>query len=388
MNLHPTFQHCLSRQNAMVDLLRTLVNLESPSGNNPCLFQFSHALATAFKEIGGVAPTLLNTGHGPILRVEAGQGPHPVLFLLHMDTVYDEGTLRDFPFRLKDDTAYGPGVLDMKSGIVQTIFALRMMQELYPISSVRWVILCTPDEESGSPSSRRLIEEEAKKSLCVLIPEPAAGVEGNLKTSRKGVSRFKLVVKGRPAHAGLNPLDGASAIQELAHQINRLYEMARPEEGLFVNVGVIRGGTHSNVVAAEAQADIDVRITTRDQANGISRALSELIPRDKRIHLTIEGGLNRPPMERTQGTERLFHLAGQAAKDLGFIIGETHVGGGSDGNFTSALGIPTLDGLGAVGAGAHTAGEERIVNHSLPQRTALLIELVRAIAGELRQGEK
>jgi glutamate carboxypeptidase len=388
MTLHSTLEYCLSQQQDMVGLLEAFTNVESPSGDRDALYHFGRVVAKAFEEAGGRIEAVLDTNHGPILRIEVGQGSQQVLLLHHMDTVHPRGTLKVFPFRIVGDEAFGPGVFDMKSGIVQTVFALRAFRALFGTSPLRLVILCTPDEEGGSPVSRSLIETEGRKSACVLIPEPSEGTQGALKTSRKGVGVFKLIAKGRPSHAGLKPLEGASAIRELAYQIGRIYEMACPQEGLWINVGVIRGGTRSNVIAAEAEAEIDIRVTAKDQTHRITEGLAGLISMDERVHLVLEGGFTRPPMERTGATERLLRWAQQQASQLGFAVDEAHVGGGSDGNFTAALGIPTLDGLGAVGAGAHAAGEERVILSSLPRRTALLVELIRAVASNLSGGGK
>ncbi|MEJ2009542.1 MAG: M20 family metallopeptidase [Acidobacteriota bacterium] len=297
----------------------------------------------------------------------------PILLIGHLDTVWPKGTLARMPFRIRGGRAYGPGILDMKSGIVLGLAAIRALQalELEPSSSVR--LFLNPEEETGSQAFRREIEKEAKGARAVLVLEPAAE-GGALKTSRKGVGEFRITVHGRSAHAGINPGAGINAIGELARQILQIEKMAEPRRGLTLNVGVAEGGTRTNVVPELARAAVDVRVSHRGDQQRIERRMFSLKPVHPEARLEIEGGVNRPPMER-DAAAGLFGKAKALASELGFEIAEAATGGGSDGNFSAALGVPTLDGLGGVGDGAH-AIHEHIVIRELPRRAALLAALL------------
>jgi glutamate carboxypeptidase len=265
----------------------------------------------------------------------------------------------------------------MKGGIVQGLFALEALQELEmdPVAPRKVVFLFTSDEEIGSAAGRRVLEREAQRSRAVLVLEPSAGAKGALKTARKGVGEFELIVEGRAAHAGLEPEKGVNAIEELARQIIRLKKLERPRQGLTLNVDVIEGGTRTNVVADRARALVDVRITRKTDGPRIERAMRKLKPVDKRAKLIVRGGINRPPLERTAQVAQLFRQARSLGRELGLRLKETAVGGGSDGNFTGALGVPTLDGLGTVGGGAHSPGEFIVVDN-MPERAALVAGLL------------
>jgi glutamate carboxypeptidase len=269
----------------------------------------------------------------------------------------------------------------MKAGIVMALFALRALRELGIPVRKQVTLLLNSDEEIGSPSSRPITEREARRSDAVLVLEPPHGVDGVLKTARKGVGEFLLHVEGRAAHAGIEPEKGASAIVELSRQVIVLDQLAKTIKGATVSTGVICGGTRSNVIPADAEARIDVRVVRARDQQRIEKRLRSLRPIDRRTKLTLSGGFNRPPMERTPATAALFERARRLAKPLGIALRETAVGGGSDGNFTSALGVPTLDGLGAVGDGAHAA-HEHIILRELPRRTALLAHLIASLATE------
>jgi glutamate carboxypeptidase len=275
---------------------------------------------------------------------------------------------------------YGPGVFDMKGGIVQALFALRALRERGPLPCPVTLLL-VPDEEIGSPASQALTERCARAAAAVLVLEPAAAPQGACKTSRKGVGRYTLRVEGRAAHAGLDFERGASAIVEAAHQALAISALSRPARGLTLNPGLISGGSRVNVVAANAELAIDVRFRTAAQGAQADAALRRLRPRDPRCRLVWEGGIERPPFERTRETVRLYRLAAKAAAQLGFELGEAAVGGASDGNLTAALGVPTLDGLGAVGDRAHSP-EEFVIAKDMPLRAALLAELILAIASQ------
>jgi glutamate carboxypeptidase len=303
------------------------------------------------------------------------RGGRPVLLLGHFDTVHDVGTLSSMPWREERGRLYGPGVLDMKTGIAQMLFAIDVLREVRGELPRPVRVLLVTDEEVGSASSRALTERLAKQSATVLVCEPSFGLEGALKTGRKGVGDYTVRVRGVAAHAGLEPDKGQSAIVELARQITRIAAFTDVKRGLTVNPGVIRGGTRTNVVAEHAECEVDVRIAKLADAARVEKKFRSLMPFNRRCQLEVSGGVNRPPMERSKAVVALFRLAQQVSGELGMKLTEVTVGGGSDGNFTAALGIPTLDGLGAVGGGAH-ARHEFVVTAEIPPRTALLAHLI------------
>jgi glutamate carboxypeptidase len=282
------------------------------------------------------------------------------------------------PVEERDGRLYGPGVYDMKGGLVIGLLGMRALFESVEPPAVEVAFLLTSDEETGSATSRPLIEAEAKRADTVLVLEP--GLPGGaVKTGRKGVGEFVLTVEGVAAHAGADPGRGASAIDELAHQVLALQRLQDPATGLTVNVGIVTGGTRSNVVAERARAEIDVRIARVEDGPRIEAAMAALRPVHPRTTLRLSGRINRPPMDRTAGVAWLYELACGVARDLGWTLAEGSTGGASDGNFTAALGIPTLDGLGALGDGAHALDEHVLLN-SLPQRAALLAGLIARVA--------
>jgi glutamate carboxypeptidase len=301
-----------------------------------------------------------------------------VLALGHSDTVWPVGTLRSMPFRQKDGRLWGPGVLDMKAGIVFFLFAVRALRELDIAAGSKVLLQLNPDEEVGSEVSRALTEKNAARSKAVLVLEPGTGLAGKLKTARKGVGDFRVVVKGRGSHAGVDFEAGASAVVELARQIDHIASFIRLERGITVNPGVISGGTRSNVVAAEARVEVDVRVPHMRDVPALEKKFRTMKPFDRRCSLEVTGGLNRPPMERSAGTAALLLKAQVLGREIGVEVEESASGGGSDGNFTAALGIPTLDGLGAVGEGAHAANESLLVDR-MADRTALLAKLLAAL---------
>ncbi|MBI4460495.1 MAG: M20 family metallopeptidase [Acidobacteria bacterium] len=363
----------------MLTMLRQYVEAESPSTDKPAVDRFHTIIGDTVRQMGGHLRVYPSRQTGDHLRAEfrfgSAKPSGQILLLGHMDTVWELGTIARMPFRVKRGRAYGPGIYDMKSGIVVALFALQALRRLQLTLRKKIVLLLTSDEEIGSLSSRPIIEKEALRSDYVLVIEPAYGPDGALKTARKGVGAFEIRVKGRAAHAGVEPEKGASAIVELSRQILRVQEFADPRRGITINAGVIQGGTRSNVVAAEAVAQIDVRISDRRDQPALERKFRSLRPYDRRTKLEVSGGFNRPPFERTPSTVELFQRAQRVARPLGIHLREVMVGGGSDGNFTSALGVPTLDGLGAVGDGAH-ALDEHIVIADLPRRAALLAHLI------------
>jgi len=297
------------------------------------------------------------------------------LALGHTDTVWPMGTLKTMPWREAEGRLWGPGVYDMKGGVAFFLHAMEALREL-DVSVARKVVLqLNSEEEVGSPSSRALTEAQARKSEGVLVLEPGTGPEGKLKTARKGVGGFVVTVTGRAAHAGVDFTSGANAIVELARQIEQIAGFTNLPIGLTVNPGVIRGGSRSNVVPAEASVDVDIRIARLKDAGPLEKRFRALRAMDPRCSIAVTGGLNRPPMERTKAIGAWFAQARELAAEMGVTLEESATGGGSDGNFTAALGVPTLDGLGAVGEGAHALNESLFLNR-IADRTALLAGLI------------
>lgn len=357
---------------AMVATLGELVAIESPTDSPEGLRRMADRLVELFAPFGPVERFRQETaGDHLLLRVPGQVEDAPVLALCHYDTVWPLGSLAENPFRVEDGLARGPGVFDMKGGIVCLLYALRALagRPRRPL----WALF-TSDEETGSRTSRPLIEELARQSACVLVFEsPLPG--GTLKTARKGVGRYTVTIEGRAAHAGVEPEKGISAAQEAAHQVLAIHALNAPERGTTVNVGVVRAGTRANVVAARAELEVDVRVARADEAERVDRALRGLTPVLAGARIRVEGGLNRPPMERIPATAALFERARAIAATMGVDLREGATGGASDGNFTAALGIGTLDGLGPEGEGAHAAHEHVIVE-SLPRRAALAAGLL------------
>jgi glutamate carboxypeptidase len=366
-----------NRRQQMVNTIRELVEIESPSDNKAAVDGIAAVIAAKFEALGGRARFHMAEAFGSHLQVDfAGKSKgKPILLLGHYDTVYPLGTLSTMPCRIADGRLWGPGVLDMKSGIVFMLTALQGLQELHGELPRAVTVLLVSDEEVGSDSSRAITKSLAKKASAVLVCEPSYGMHGAVKTARKGVGEYTLKVTGKASHAGLDFEKGQSAIVELARQIIAISKLVDLKHGLTLNVGVIEGGTRTNVVAAEATAHLDLRIERLKDAAEIDRKLRALRPFNKQCKLEVSGGLNRPPMERTPGVAALYRDASAIAERLGWKLKEAAVGGGSDGNFTAALGIPTLDGLGGVGEGAH-AKHESIVIAELPRRAALLAGLL------------
>jgi glutamate carboxypeptidase len=372
------------RQDQMVNTIRELVEIESPSDHKQSVDRIAAVLAHKFEALGGRAQFHHSADFGDSLQIDFGaadlQQRHrkPVLLLGHYDTVYPLGTLVSMPCRIENGHLLGPGVLDMKSGIALMLHAIEALQAWHGNLPCPVTVFLVSDEEIGSRSSRKITEALAKKSAGVLVLEPAAGLRGAVKTARKGVGEYTLRVRGVAAHAGLDPGKGHSAILELSRQIVAISKLNNLRQGLSVNPGVIAGGTRTNVVAAEASVGLDVRIKSASQAAGLDRKLRSLKPFDKRCKLEITGGINRLPMERTAGVAALYKNAQAIAAELAWKLDEAAVGGGSDGNFTAGMGIPTLDGLGGVGQGAH-ATHEFIVISELPRRALLLAGMIESV---------
>jgi glutamate carboxypeptidase len=378
---------CVSEIDDLLDSLRRAVEVESPSGAKAAIDEMARFFAAEFEAAGGQAKLLDHRTAGAAVLAEFpattrepdGRGrikAKPILLLGHHDTVWEPGTLRSMPFRVRAGRAYGPGILDMKSGIIGALWALRALRALEVPCNRPVRVFLNPDEEVSSLAFRRQILAEARRARAVLVLEPAAGA-GALKTARKGVGEFRLTVHGRPAHAGINPEAGVNAITELARQILRIEQMAEPKRGVTLTVGVIEGGTRSNVVPEIARARVDVRVPRLADGRRIERRIFALKAVNPKARLEIEGGINRLPMERIRAAA-LFERARDLGGRMGLELREASTGGGSDGNLTAALGIPTLDGLGGVGDGAH-ARHEHIMIRELPRRAALLAALIASL---------
>ena len=362
----------------MVADLKELVLMESPTHDKAACDALCAVLAAKFLQLGGRVKLYRQKQAGDHLQVEfaGAKDRKPILLLGHYDTVYPTGTLATMPWRESKGLVYGPGVFDMKGGIVQAMFAIRALQALGPLPRPITVLLVS-DEEGGSETSRPITEKLASRSEAVLVCEPA-GHGGALKTARKGVGSFTIRVSGVASHAGLDFEKGQNAILELSHQVQAVAAMTNLARGITLNAGVIRGGTRTNVVPSEAEAEFDLRVANEVDGDLMMRKVRALRAVNKKCKLQIEGGVNRPPLERSPAVAALFHQAQKIAKGLGFSVSEIAVGGGSDGNFTAGMGIPTLDGLGAVGDGAHSP-RESVVAAEMPRRAALLAGLVASL---------
>jgi glutamate carboxypeptidase len=365
--------YCEQHAADIVQTLETLVRLESPSTDKAAVDRCGAALGEILCAAGAGVELLRQPDRGDHIRARFPGDGRPVLLLGHFDTVWPVGTLERMPVRRDGDRVHGPGTFDMKAGIaigVAGVNALRATATPHPPVTMLW----TTDEEIGSGTSRAFIEAEAREARAVLVLEPALP-GGALKTARKGCGEYELVVHGIAAHAGLDPGKGASAIHELASLVASIERLQDLERGITVNAGVISGGTRPNVVAEEARATIDVRAKTMSDAAAVDGQLRRLQPARAGTRLTVQGGFERPPLERTDAVAALFAKAAAVAKAFGRELHEGSAGGGSDGNFTAALGVPTLDGLGAVGDGAHAA-HEHVDASALPWRAALLAGLI------------
>ena len=374
--------HFLARQHELLAFVRALVETESPSGDKDGSSAVVSLLANAAGSISAVSSVerIAFEDFGEHLRIRAfvkENDDAPIVILGHTDTVHPRGAIKERPWRAEGNRIYGPGIFDMKANCALALEVLLACEatESCPRSPI--TILLTCDEETGSPSGRSLVEAESKNARAVLVLEPPAS-GGRVKTARKGTGMFTLEVHGRAAHAGLDPEKGVSAVLELARQTVRLSELNDPATGTTVTVTVVRGGTHSNVVPAEARGEIDLRFTSASEGLRVESAIRNLKPIDARAHLVVSGGINRPPLERTEGVAALYGQARVMAALLDFDLGEASVGGASDGNFVGALGVPVLDGLGIEGDGAHAA-HEHIVVDGIPLRGALLAGLIASL---------
>ena len=368
----------------MLRLLKRFVDCESPTDSKTAVDHFAHVVAAEWQRRRAKVEWLTTKDVGNHLRItwpakavgrpENSDRHNQILVLGHMDTVYEIGTIKNMPFHVSRGRAFGPGVFDMKGGLVIALFAFDALARADWLPRRHIVFLSTSDEETGSKSSRGIIETEARRSIAVLVLEPAGGPEGRLKTRRKATGTAEVVITGRAAHAGLDPGAGVNALHELALQLARLMQLNDSRRGITVNPTIAQGGTRSNVIPAEARLTLDLRAETLADMRRIERNLKSLRPILPGARVKTEGGFSRPPLER-RASAALFSHASKLADQLGFSLGECLAGGGSDGNFTAALGVPTLDGLGAVGEGPHSPDEQVIVS-ALPERAALLAALL------------
>jgi glutamate carboxypeptidase len=395
------FEH---RQPEIIDFIRWLVEQESMSRQAEATRRIAENLGDKLAQTGATVDLISDPHYGATLRARyevnsparaqslestipadrgGAQGAgtdadyEQLLVVGHLDTVWPIGTLAARPFRIEGDRAFGPGIFDMKSGVTLAAFAMRAIKEMGRETRRPVTLLMTCDEETGSHFSRELIEEEGRRASAALVLEPPIP-GGTIKTGRKGVGEFELIIRGRPAHAGNDPRAGISAITELAHQIIAVNELSNYESGTTLNVGVVQGGVLSNVIAAEAHASIDMRYETMEEGARITDAMARLRPALDGARIEVRGGINRPPLIRSAEIGRLFEQAKQLATEIGLELREGSVGGGSDGNFIAALGVPVLDGLGVDGAGAH-AEHEHIIISDIARRAALLTRLIETL---------
>jgi glutamate carboxypeptidase len=393
--LSSIFRQLKGQRPAMIELLRRLVELESPSTEKAAVDRLSKLVSNEWTKRGTEVRLLRRPNRGDLVRAvlpatgqtsescspnksHAANSPIPGnqnLVLGHLDTVYPMGTLARMPFRVTRERAFGPGVYDMKAGVVMALFAVDALRRTGPSPNKSIVFLWTTDEEIGSEASRQEIEREAARSAAVLVLEPSLGPQGLLKTERKGVGEVELHITGKSSHAGVNPGAGVNAIHELCLQLAQMARWSDPAHGLTVAPTVISGGAFSNVIPDSATGHVDIRFSRAKDAQILAARLRKLTPILKGAKLEVRGGINRPPLVRDAGVSALFRHARKIGRKLDLDMREGSTGGGSDGNFTAALGVPTLDGLGAIGEGAHTPGES-IVLRCLPERAALLAGLL------------
>jgi glutamate carboxypeptidase len=371
-------KHLWDLQRDTTRLLETMVNMDSPSSDKALVDTFGRFIGSEFEAIGGNVEHIAagRFGNHVLVRFPGPDNVRPVLLLGHTDTVFSAGEAARRPFRIQEGKATGPGVFDMKAGIAVMWAALKVMKSMAPLPRPVTVLL-NSDEEVGSPSSRPVIENEAQAVKAALVLEPSLP-GGAVKTSRKGTGQFTIKAIGRAAHTGIDPERGINAIAEIALQVQELHKLSSPSAGTTVTVSVIQGGTRVNVVPAEAGLEADIRVSSHEEAARIIEAIRSLKAQLPGASLQIRGGINRPPMERSSDIAGLFVLAKEITSEMGLNLEEGSTGGASDGNFTSAMGVPTLDGLGPIGRGAHSL-DEYVEIDSIPPRAALLAELIRRV---------
>ncbi|WP_158553329.1 M20 family metallopeptidase [Peribacillus saganii] len=375
MNLKDIQQKLMTQEEDSIKLLKRFVEIESFSYDKQGIDNLCRVITNIFQELPVSIEELQEETLGNHLRITYGEGNRQITILSHLDTVYPRGTLEIMPFRLDGNKVSGPGVYDMKVSYVMMYHLFKLLRENKgPGDDVRIVWLLTSDEEIGSPSGKHHVYREADKSEVILVLEPTGG-DGALKTSRKGGGKFRIEVKGISAHAGVNPEEGANAIEELVYQISKIAALADSSKGTSINTGEIRGGTLFNVVAEHAVAEVDVRVLIPSEAERIENAFKSLTVNNPKTSLSVEGSIYRPPMIRTDKTGVLFNLACAVAEEIGLTLSEVMTGGGSDGNYAASRGVPVLDGLGVVGGYAHSP-EEFLWKDTIAERTSLLYGLV------------
>lgn len=371
-------EFCHANQGWVLELIEAIVAIESPSDDPVAVNRCGVELASRLEAMGGNVTRVTSATAGDHLRAAFGRGSRQILMLGHFDTVWPVGQLAKMPLQRNGNRLHGPGIFDMKAGIGLAMLATRAVIENAALDGCQIVMLWTTDEEIGSGTSRAIIEAEAARSEAVLVFEPSLP-GGALKTSRKGVGQFEMIARGVSAHAGLDPGKGVSAVRELARQITAIDALQDPANGVTVTVGVIQGGTRANVVPDYARAIIDARANTRADAAKIERVMKAVQPQLPGATVEASGGFERPPLERSAGVIKLFEYAKSVAAEIGVTLNEGSAGGGSDGNFTAALGVPTLDGFGAVGDGAH-ALHEHVEIDALAPRAAVIAGLLARLA--------
>jgi len=368
------------RRDEMIDVIRALVQRESPSHDKKAVDEVGETAARLFELLGGRVTYHKRSHAGDVVQIDFNgvrKVPH-IMLLGHHDTVYPRGTLERMPWRAQKGRLYGPGVFAWKTGIAMMMFAISSLRELHGALPRPITVLLSSDEEIGSHASRGIVEATARNAAAVLVLEPSQGPKRACKTSRSGVGDYRVEVSGVAAHAGLDFDKGHSAVLELAAQLLKIAKFTDKKKGITVNPGVLRGGTRSNVIAESAHAIVDARVVKLADAKALDKKFQSLKPIDKKCKIEVTGGLNRPPMEKTAKNAALYATAKKLSAELGYKLEEASVGGGSDGNFTSALGVPTLDGLGAVGEGAHSSNESVVVAE-LARRTALVARLIESV---------
>jgi glutamate carboxypeptidase len=373
MKLFDLLKSLQSKREESIRLLQGFVEMESFSHDKAGVDRLGNHLVDVFSSFPVRADFLTEETFGNHLRFQLGNGEKQLLLISHLDTVYPSGTLEKMPFQVDDQQARGPGVIDIKGSYVMVYHLFELLRHV-DLKDYQIVWLLTSDEEVGSPTGKHVVKEEAAKSEAVLVLEPATD-GGALKTARKGGGKFTLEVKGISAHAGLNPLDGANAIEELAYQIMNIIPLADHSKGTTLNTGEISGGHLFNVVPNYGSATIDVRVSEPSEAERIEQAFQQLTVRNPRTQLHVSGSVYRPPLVKTSATHQLFQLTQEVGRLLDVELQEAMVGGGSDGNFAAETGTPVLDGLGVFGGGAHSPGEFLCID-SLAERTAILYGLI------------
>ena len=369
-----TIEEAHDHQPELLAFLRGLVEIESPTPEKTAVDRAGAYVSEQMAELGAEVQRIEQSEVGDHWVGSWGSAPGGILMMVHIDTVHPIGTLEHFPWAVEDDKIYGRGIMDMKASAAIALTAIKALREGSGLPDRRISLMFNSDEETGSHTSLELIQSQAKAHDLVLCLEPALP-DGSLKIWRKGIGDFDIEVVGKMAHAGANPSDGVNAIHELAHQIQAITGLADEKAGTTLNVDLVQGGTRTNVIAAHAQATVDIRVLTEEERARVDSGLDGLKPRHPKAQLSVTGEWNRPPMPRTEAMIKTFERAREIGAGIGLDLKEGGTGGGSDANFVAPLGIPVLDGLGAIGAGAHTL-KEHIVTDSLPERTALLATLL------------